>query len=78
MMFLSSGMTWKKAVRGMSNKNFWQKERRQLFKELTTQYQQEGYDTKTAKGIAKKEVEDIMADQHDFLTNIQNDIEDYN
>jgi len=62
----------------MSNKNLWKKERRQLFKELTTQYQREGYDTKTSKGFAKKEVQEIMADQDEFLSNIQKDIEEYN
>ena len=55
-----------------------ERERKQLFKELTSRYQEEGYDVKTAKRFAKEEVEEIMADQNDFIANIQNDIEEYN
>ena len=78
MMSLNSGVMLKKAVRGMTNKNLWEKERKQLFKELTSRYQEEGYDVKTAKRFAKEEIEEIMSDQNDFIANIQNDIEEYN
>jgi len=59
-------------------KNLWQKERKQIFKELTSQYQNEGYDSKTARRLAKEELQDMLADQNDFIQNIQNDIEEYN
>lgn len=59
-------------------KNLWQKERKQIFKELTLQYQNEGYDSKTARRLAKEELQDILADQNEFIENIQNDIDEYN
>ena len=59
-------------------KNLWQKERKQIFKELTLQYQNEGYDSKTARRLAKEELQDILADQNEFIQNIQNDIDEYN
>jgi uncharacterized FlaG/YvyC family protein len=59
-------------------KNLWQKERKQIFKELTSQYQNEGYDSKTARRLAKEELQDMLADQNEFIQNIQNDIEEYN
>jgi hypothetical protein len=59
-------------------KNLWQKERKQIFKELTLQYQNEGYDSKTARRLAKEELQDMLADQNQFIQNIQNDIDEYN
>tara|TARA_R100000008_G_C3494471_1_gene120414 strand:+ start:442 stop:630 length:189 start_codon:yes stop_codon:yes gene_type:complete len=62
----------------MTTRNLWQKERKQLFRELTIQYQNEGYDSKTSKRLAKEELEEIMTDQYDFISNIQKDIDEYN
>ena len=59
-------------------KNLWQKERKQIFKELTNQYQNEGYDSKTARRLAKEELQNMLADQNQFIQNIQNDIDEYN
>tara|TARA_A100000172_G_C3036742_1_gene108781 strand:+ start:1196 stop:1381 length:186 start_codon:yes stop_codon:yes gene_type:complete len=59
-------------------KNLWQKERKQIFKELTLQYKNEGYDSKTARRLAKEELQDMLADQNQFIQNIQNDIDEYN
>jgi len=59
------------------SKNIWQKERKQIFRELTSQYKNEGYDSKTAKKLAKEELQDMVADQNEFLQNIQNDIDEY-
>tara|TARA_Y100000401_G_scaffold33414_1_gene24767 strand:+ start:1769 stop:1954 length:186 start_codon:yes stop_codon:yes gene_type:complete len=59
-------------------KNLWQKERKQIFKELTLQYQNEGYDSKTSRRLAKEELQDMLADQNQFIQNIQNDIDEYN
>ena len=41
-------------------KNLWQKERKQIFKELTLQYQNEGYDSKTSRRLAKEELQDML------------------
>jgi len=60
------------------SKNLWQKERKQLFRQLTEQYQNEGYDIKTARKLAKEETEEIMSHELNFVDNIQNDIEEYN
>ena len=35
-------------------KNLWEKEERQVFRSLTRQYKQEGYDIKEAKKLAKQ------------------------
>ena len=50
--------------------NLWKKERRQAFNYLLKQYLQEGYDIKEAKSVAKKEVDEIMADKEDFVDNL--------
>ena len=50
--------------------NLWKKERRQAFNYLLKQFLQEGYDIKEAKSLAKKEVDEIMADKEDFVDNL--------
>jgi hypothetical protein len=50
--------------------NLWKKERKQAFNYLLKQYLQEGYDRKEAKSLAKKEVDEIMADKEDFVDNL--------
>ena len=50
--------------------NLWEKERKGLFRELYHQYLDEGYDQKEAKRLAKEEAEDIMADNAEYIDNI--------
>ena len=50
---------------------------KEIFRELTSQYKNEGYDSKTAKKLAKEELQDMVADQNEFIQNIQNDIDEY-
>jgi hypothetical protein len=52
------------------NVNLWEKDRKRLFRELFHQYLDEGYDQKEAKRLAKEEAEDIMADNEDYIENI--------
>jgi|TARA_R100000781_G_scaffold114882_1_gene87707 hypothetical protein len=52
------------------SKNFWQKERSSLFKNLLRQYKEEGYDNKEAKQLAKIEINEVMEDKEDFVSNI--------
>tara|TARA_R100001143_G_C3341125_1_gene124325 strand:- start:157 stop:342 length:186 start_codon:yes stop_codon:yes gene_type:complete len=52
------------------SKNFWQKERSSLFKNLLREYKEEGYDNKEAKQLAKIEINEIMEDKEDFVSNI--------
>tara|TARA_R100000734_G_scaffold9060_1_gene6940 strand:+ start:341 stop:532 length:192 start_codon:yes stop_codon:yes gene_type:complete len=46
--------------------NLWEKDRRQLFKELYHQYIEEGYSQKEAKRLAREDSMDIYADSVDF------------
>ena len=46
--------------------NLWEKDRRQLFKELYHQYIEEGYSQKEAKKIAREAATDIYADSVEF------------
>ena len=50
--------------------NLWEKDRKRLFRELLHQYLDEGYDQKEAKRLAKEEAEDIMADNAEYVDNI--------
>ena len=47
-------------------KNLWEKEQRQVFRSLTRQYKQEGYDVKEAKKLAREETNEIMSDKIEF------------
>ena len=59
------------------SRSFLQKERQRIFRELVRQYQQEGYDTREAKRIAKQDTDDIMSDKETFIDNyIQDTWED--
>ena len=59
------------------SRSFLQKERQRIFRELIRQYQQEGYDTREAKRIAKQDTNDIMSDKETFIDNyIQDTWED--
>ena len=51
-------------------KNLWDKEERQVFRSLTRQYKQEGYDVKEAKKLARQETKEIMSDKIEFAENL--------
>lgn len=51
-------------------KNFWQKDRALLFKNLVKEYKEEGYNIKEAKHFAKIEINQIMKDKEDFVDNL--------
>ena len=51
------------------SKNLWEKEERQVFRSLTRQYRQEGYDIKEAKKLAREETNEIMSDKIEFAAN---------
>ena len=55
-------------------KSFLQKERQRIFREVTKQYQDEGYDLKESKRRAKQDTDDIMSDKETFIDNYMNDI----
>ena len=54
-------------------KDFMSKERKSLFRSITRQYMQEGYDVREAKRLAKREVDDIMSDRENFMDNLIRD-----
>ena len=56
------------------SRSFLQKERQRIFRELIRQYQQDGYDTREAKRIAKQDTDDIMSDKETFIDNYIQDI----
>ena len=51
-------------------KNLWQKERNNIFRDLVKQYVEEGYDTKEAKRLSKRELDEIMEDREDFVNRL--------
>ena len=51
-------------------KHLWQKDRESLFRELVQQYRDEGYDNKDAKRFAKQEINEIMEDKEDFVSDL--------
>ena len=55
-------------------KSFLQKERQRIFREVTKQYQDEGYALKESKRMAKQDTDDIMSDKETFIDNYMNDI----
>ena len=52
------------------SKNFWQKERSSLLRGLVRQYKEEGYDIKEAMKLANIEINEIMEDKEDFVSNL--------
>ena len=52
------------------SKNFWQKERSSLWRGLVRQYKEEGYDIKEARKLANIEINEIMEDKEDFVSNL--------
>ena len=59
-------------------KNLWEKEERQVFRSLTRQYKQEGYNIKEDKKLAREETNEIMLDKKEFAENLyQQALEDF-
>lgn len=52
------------------SKNFWQKERSSLLRGLVRQYKEEGYNIKEAKKLANIEIDEIMEDKENFVSNL--------
>jgi hypothetical protein len=57
-------------MRKTMTKNFWQRDRNTIFRNLVNQYEEEGYNKKEAKKLAKQEVDEIMRDKEDFVTTL--------
>ena len=54
-------------------KQLWEKERNIMFWDLVREYKEEGYNSTEAKTLAKKEVDEVMADKKDLVTKLYND-----
>ena len=54
-------------------RSFLQKERQSVFRKLIKQYQEEGYDTREAKRMARRDTDDIMSDKEAFADNFMQD-----
>ena len=54
-------------------KQLWEKERNQMFWDLVREYKEDGYDSKEAKQLAKKEVNEVMEDKKDLVNKLFND-----
>ena len=54
-------------------KNIWDKGRNDIFRDLTRQYEEEGYSLKDAKRLAKKEVDEVMEDKEDIVNYLLSD-----
>jgi len=54
-------------------KTFIEKERRQIFRDITKQYKQEGYSHREARKLARRDTDDIMADKETFVDNFIRD-----
>jgi hypothetical protein len=57
-------------MKKIMSKNFWQRDRNTIFRDLVSQYEEEGYDKKEAKKLAKQEVDEIMLDKEDFVSDV--------
>ena len=57
-------------MRKKMSKTFWQRDRNTIFRDLVSQYEEEGYDKKEAKKLAKQEVDEIMLDKEDFVSDV--------
>ena len=51
-------------------KNFWDKDRKSIYRSLVKEYQKEGYDMRDAKRLAKMETDEVMADKEYFVNNL--------
>ena len=52
------------------NKNFWDRDRKSIYRSLVREYQREGYSQKEAKRFAREETNEVMADKESFVENI--------
>ena len=57
-------------MRKKMSKNFWQRDRNTIFRDLVSQYEEEGYDKKEARKLAKQEVDEIMLVKEDFVSDV--------
>jgi hypothetical protein len=55
-------------------KSLLQKERQRIFREVTKQYQDEGYNVKESKRLARQDTDDIMSDKETFVDNFIQDV----
>jgi|TARA_R110000824_G_scaffold365744_1_gene554289 hypothetical protein len=55
-------------------KSFLQKERQRIFREITKQYQEEGYGSKESKKLARQDTDDVMSDKETFIDNYMHDV----
>ena len=53
-------------------KNLWERDRRRIFKKYLREYLNEGYDRNEADIMAKREVDDVMSDQENFVKTLWN------
>ena len=53
-------------------KNLWERDRRRIFKKYLREYLNEGYDRSEAGIMAKREVDDVMSDQENFVRTLWN------
>ena len=51
-------------------KNFWDKDRKSIYRSLVKEYEKEGYDMRDAKRLAKMETDEVMADKEYFVNNL--------
>jgi hypothetical protein len=58
------------------SKNLWESDYKNIFKKLTREYQREGYSLKEARGLAKRESEELIADRKYFIDNLLDSEED--
>ena len=56
-------------------KNLWVKDRKIVFRELYSTYIEEGYSSKEAKRLAKKEADELMAEDKMFVNDIMDEDE---
>ena len=63
-------VTLGQSMRRTMSKNFWQRDRNTIFRDLVSQYEEEGYDKKEARKLAKQEVDEIMLDKEDFVSDV--------
>ena len=54
-------------------KQLWDKERNIMFWDLVKEYKEDGYDSVEAKTLAKKEVDEVMADKKDLVNKLFDD-----
>tara|TARA_R110000824_G_scaffold43088_6_gene126401 strand:- start:8320 stop:8505 length:186 start_codon:yes stop_codon:yes gene_type:complete len=51
-------------------RNFWDKDRKSIYRSLVKEYQREGYEIKDAKRLAQMETDEIMEDKEYFVNNL--------